>query len=140
MDADKVACIRKTWAQVIGAPEIVGRLFYSRLFAIAPEARGMFPADMRGQEKKLVDTLDFIVDHLDAFEDLLPVARDLAIRHVAYGTLPDHYPAVGSALVETLEQALGDGFTAEDRAAWIEAYTVLSDEMISAAYPDRAPA
>jgi nitric oxide dioxygenase len=33
-----------------------------------------------------------------------------------------HYDTVGTALLATLETALGDGFTAPVREAWAEAY------------------
>ena len=40
-----------------------------------------------------------------------PDRSDLARRHVAYGVQPEHYALVGSALLWTLEQGLGDEFT-----------------------------
>ena len=138
MNEDELGRIRRTWAKVIPAREIVGRIFYAKLFEIAPAVRPMFPGDMEGQEAKLVDTLDFIVDHLDDPDAMLPEARNLAIRHVAYGTVPDHYGAVGAALISTLEQALGPDFGDAEKAAWTTAFGGLAAEMIRAAYPESA--
>jgi nitric oxide dioxygenase len=45
----------------------------------------------------------------------------------------EHYAPVGAALIWTLEQGLGDAFTAETREAWIAAYTLLSGVMIAEA-------
>ena len=53
----------------------------------------------------------------------------MARRHVIYGVQPQHYDTVGAALLWTLEQGLGNGFTAEVRAAWTEAYGLLASAM-----------
>jgi hemoglobin-like flavoprotein len=44
-----------------------------------------------------------------------------------------HYDTVGAALIWTLEQGLGDDFTPEVQAAWLDVYTVLADTMKQAA-------
>lgn len=134
-----VARIRRTWSRVILSRQIVGTIFYSRLFALAPETRALFPASLDSQGRKLVETLGWIVDHIDDAETLLPQARALARRHVAYGVTAEHYPAVGAALLETLQAGLGDAFGEADAVAWREAYAFLSAEMIRAAYPEPAP-
>jgi nitric oxide dioxygenase len=45
----------------------------------------------------------------------------------------DLYVPVGSALLWTLEQGLGDAFTAETREAWATTYRVLAGTMMEAA-------
>ena len=132
--------IRRTWAKAAGGGEMVGTLFYARLFEIAPETRPMFDEDVSAQARKLMTTLNWIVDHLDAPETLEPQAAALAVRHVRYGVRADHYPAVGRALIETLETGLGGGFAPEDAAAWGRVYRGLSALMIEAAYPGPAKA
>ena len=86
------------------------------------------------QGRKLVETLGFIVDHLEDPDILLPAAQDLARAHVGYGVHKEQYASVGQALILTLKQLLGINFTAEDEAAWVSVYTTLSDQMIEAAY------
>ncbi|MEL6167495.1 MAG: globin domain-containing protein [Pseudomonadota bacterium] len=130
--------IRRNWAQAASAGEIVGRIFYTRLFEIAPSSRAMFGEDIEDQARKLLQTLNWIIDHLDQPETLKPAAESLAIRHVGYGVVADDYPAVGEALIDTLAKGLGDDFTAEDAAAWGRVYTTLSGIMTSAAYPEPA--
>jgi hemoglobin-like flavoprotein len=39
---------------------------------------------------------------------------------------------VGAALLWTLAQGLGEGFTAETEAAWVAAYTLLAETMQAA--------
>ena len=67
--------------------------------------------------------------------DRVPVAQQLAVRHVDYGVKAEDYESVGASLIRTLEKGLGDGFTPEVKDAWVGAYTVLSGVMIDAAYP-----
>jgi hemoglobin-like flavoprotein len=73
------------------------------------------------------------VRSLDNLEPMLDRIRALARRHVGYGVRDAHYASVGAALLWTLEQGLGDDFTAEVRDAWAAAYEVLSSTMMAAA-------
>ena len=133
MSSDVVR-IRKNWADAVAAHDILGSIFYDQLFSIAPETRDMFPPQMDDQGRKLVQTLSWIVDHLDQPDQLYSAAKSLAIRHVGYGVAPSQYAAVGTALIATLESGLGDSFSAEDRAAWEHVYGDLSSKMINMAY------
>ncbi len=134
VEMNDVARIRRTWAKAAASGELVGRIFYSNLFKFAPEARAMFPDVIDDQARKLLQTLNWIVDHLDDQDTLVPAAQNLAIRHVRYDVAPEHYPAVGEALIETLRQGLGEEFSEADEAAWLRVYALLSSVMISAAY------
>ncbi len=133
---DNTERVRTTWAQAILHREALAQTFYTLLFQRAPQVQPLFQNDMRAQGAKLVETLNFIVDHLDDGDSLLPAARDLAMRHVAYGATPEHYDAVGSALIEALSTLLGNAFDAETKAAWSETYNALAAEMVKSAYPD----
>lgn len=111
-------------------------LSYSNLFRLDPSTRSLFRSDLKQQGQKLVQTLGFIVDHLDVPNTLVPAAKELAVRHVDYGVVADHYASVGTALVKTLEQLLGREFSDEDQRAWIEVYGTLSSIMIKTAHAD----
>ncbi|MGB1234602.1 MAG: globin domain-containing protein [Planktomarina sp.] len=131
---DKVKRIRRSWAKAAADPVVMTQLFYSRLFQIAPETETLFHNDMAAQGAKLAETLGFVVDNIDDPDTLLPAARDLAIRHVAYGVTANHYTHVGAALLDTFQQAMGDDFSQEDHDAWAEAYTGLAKYMVDQAY------
>jgi nitric oxide dioxygenase len=111
-----------------------GRRFYDHLFAIAPQTRSLFVADLDRQATKLVDTLRTVADRLDAWTELVPVVEALALRHLAYGVRPEDYPPVGAALRRTFRDLLGDGFTPAHAAAWERVYGALEAQMIAAAY------
>lgn len=130
----KIEAVRRTWAVAASMPEETGHIFYANLFRIDPSVKPLFVNDIARQGRKLSETLDFIVDHLDDVGTLLPDARELAVRHLAYGVEAAHYDSVGAALIQTLRQLLGAHFTAEDEAAWTGVYGVLAKEMRATAY------
>jgi hemoglobin-like flavoprotein len=134
MTQDQIELVQQSFAKVAPISEQAAVLFYDRLFEIAPKVKSMFPADMTEQRKKLMATLAVVVNGLGNLESVLPAASALARRHVSYGAKAEHYPVVGAALLWTLEEGLGDGWTPEVAAAWATAYGMLSGFMISEAY------
>ncbi len=133
MTPDQISLIQSSFAKVAPIADQAATLFYGRLFEIAPEVKPLFKSDITEQGQKLMGTLAVVVQGLNALEAIVPVAEALARRHVDYGVKAAHYAPVGAALIWTLEQGLGDDFTPETRAAWVEAYTLLSSVMIAAA-------
>ena len=123
----QVDLIQASFAKVAPISDTAAALFYGRLFEIAPQVKPMFKGDMGEQGRKLMSTLAVV-----------PAAQALARRHVAYGVQEAHYAPVGAALLWTLEQGLGPDFTPDVKAAWAEAYGLLSGVMIAAA-ADAAP-
>ena len=94
--------------------------FYSRLFDAAPAVRPLFPADMRKQKAMLLSAL-------------VPTLHALGARHVGYGALPEHYPVVGSVLIESMAAIAGDAWTPEIEGAWSAAFNLIAGAMIEGA-------
>lgn len=129
----QIDLVQDSFAAVVPITDHAAAEFYRRLFELAPDTRPLFRNDMAEQGRKLFLTLATVVDALDRLDTIVPVARELAIRHVAYGARECHYAAVGSALIETLRVGLGPAFDSETEQAWTGAYAVLSDTMLAAA-------
>ena len=108
-------------------------LFYMRLFAIAPAARGLFPDDMSAQNDKFDSMLGDLVRLIDRPEDFADRVRDLGRRHRDYGAEPRHYALVEEALVWALARELGPAFTPHVEESWKSFYRSLSRTMIEAA-------
>jgi hemoglobin-like flavoprotein len=136
MTPQQVALVQASFAKVAPIAEQAAALFYGRLFETAPETRALFHGDMTIQGRKLMDAITMVVTNLGDLGAVVPVAQELAKRHVGYGVRPEHYAPVGAALLWTLQQGLGGDFTAEVGAAWATAYGALSGAMIAAAYPE----
>jgi hemoglobin-like flavoprotein len=130
MTSERRQLVIDSWKTLAPNGEQVGAIFYRRLFEIDPTLRPMFKsANLDEQIRKLTTMLDLIVHWLDVPEKLVPVLKQLGARHSGYGVHDDHYGKVGTALIGTLEEGLGDKFTPELRGAWTEAYLLISSLM-----------
>ena len=126
--------IKKSWNSLGKIdPLVVGDVFYSKLFFDNPELRKMFPEDMEGQYRKLVDMLNTIIARLERLDELKGDIVSMAKRHKNYGVKPHHYNLVGRALLWTLQKELGPEWNEDVRAAWINCYAILSGTMITVA-------
>lgn len=130
MTPERRQLVTDSWKQLAPNAALVGQIFYRRLFEIDPKLRPMFTASLLDEQiRKITTMLDLIVHWLDVPERLVPVLKQLGARHGTYGVLDEHYAKVGSALIATLEEGLGDKFTPELRGAWTEAYLLISSLM-----------
>jgi hemoglobin-like flavoprotein len=125
--------VQESFATIAPLADEVAKLFYRRLFELDPSLQPMFRTDMTEQRKKLMQMLTAAVKGLDRLEQLVPVVQDLGRRHARYGVTDAHYDTVAAALIWTLEQGLGAGFTEELKEAWVTVYTLLATTMKNAA-------
>ena len=70
-------------------------------------------------------------------ELLTDVLLELGKKHVDFGVQASMYPPMGRALIETIEELLGDKFTRETKEAWLEIFQALSYDMIRARNIDK---
>ncbi|MEP1442161.1 MAG: globin family protein [Hyphomicrobiales bacterium] len=134
MKTAQIDLVQASFKRVVPIADQAAEIFYARLFEIAPEVKPFFKGDMKAQGQKLMTTLGVVVNGLRNLDSILPAARNLAIGHVNYGVEAAHYQPVGEALIYTLEQGLGDDFDDDTKAAWLQAYALLSGFMIESAY------
>ncbi len=134
-DAEKTI-LRASLMRFDDEREAMAELFYANLFALSPNLRSMFGPDIAGQTQKTMLELSAIVALLDDTEACRNMIEDLALRHIEYGVLEEHYPKVGEALMRTIEQVFGTNFSQEYYATWRKAYSEMSRIMIAAAYPE----
>lgn len=134
MTTNNIELVKQSWALVAKMDmEIVGGLFYNRLFEIMPEIQPMFSrTTLPEQSKKLLTMLSYVIAKLDKLEDIIDEVKKLAQRHNKYGVKDEHYSAVGTALLWTLQKGLGEYWNDDVRVAWTEIYITLSGAMIAA--------
>ncbi|WP_373300491.1 globin domain-containing protein [Streptomyces chromofuscus] len=134
--------IRRTMATVAPVADKVTSYFYALLFVHHPELRPLFPAAMDAQRDRLLKALLTAAEHIDNTGVLVPYLQNLGRGHRKYGTEPAHYPAVGECLIGSLSRYAESVWSDETEAAWVRAYTTISQVMIDAAAADelRAPA
>ncbi len=132
MKVEQITLVQNTFDKVRPISEEAAKLFYNRLFQLAPSLESLFKGDMKTQGRMLMQILDYAVTGLDRLDTIAPTIQDLVKRHVGFGVRDEYYETVGEALLWTLEQGLGKNFTPDVKDAWTAAYKLLSDTMKSA--------
>ncbi|WP_202509983.1 globin domain-containing protein [Streptomyces sp. SID5643] len=134
--------IRRAMAEVAPVADKVTSYFYALLFVRHPDLRSLFPAAMDTQRDRLLRALLTAAEHIDNKEVLVDYLQNLGRGHRKYGTRAEHYPAVGECLIGALSKYAAGVWNTEMEAAWVRAYTTISQVMIDAAAADelRAPA
>lgn len=127
------ALIRESFERIRPLARPLSTLFYGRLFAYAPDLRPMFKGDIQEQGDKLMSMVNACVDGLGRMDELRPQLRELGLRHVSYGTRPEHYPIVTKALLWSLGQALEARFDPETKRAWTALMDEICREMLAGA-------
>ncbi|MGH3720011.1 MAG: globin domain-containing protein [Pseudonocardiaceae bacterium] len=135
-----VQLIRESYAQVQSRAEDVAQFFYAMLFAIAPDTRELFSANMQVQRSRFVRGLAHVVQNVDRPDELVPFLRQLGRDHRKFGVLAQHYDAMGTALVTALKQYAGPAWTLQVETAWRDAYGLVAKTMQEAAEAERGPA
>lgn len=124
--------VQESFKVVEKISDVAADIFYQRLFDIEPELRSLFSEDLREQKTKLMGALKVLVNTLDNPDKLIPILEDMGRKHKTYGVVEDHFVPVADALVWTLEEGLGAGFTEEVRHAWTALYSAIASIMIEA--------
>ena len=140
MNAEQIKLVQGSFEKVVPIADAAATLFYGRLFDLDPALESLFKGDMVEQGRKLMQMIGVAVKSLDRLEQVLPAVRGLGARHAGYGVREKDYVTVGRALIWALKKGLGDDFTPETEAAWVEVYVtlagVMKDAQATAAVPE----
>jgi len=120
------------------------------MFKLAPGAWTVFPwgkGNVSEEElfqnkeflafaKRFTEMLDMAIDMLGPDLELVEEQlTQIGVMHIGFGVMPEHYPLMGEALVEVLEQKLGkDIFSAKQKMAWQTTFTFMSTKMLQGAF------
>jgi NAD(P)H-flavin reductase/hemoglobin-like flavoprotein len=128
--------LKSSFARIAMHGDEVPLHFYSDLFLRHPETRPMFPVSMQAQRAHLVDALVRVVSSVDNADSLTAFLRDLGRGHRKFGTLAEHYDAVGASLLATFAHFSGEAWDADLEAEWRGAYGLIAEVMTAAAQED----
>lgn len=134
LDADTVSAIKASApALAIHGTEIV-RQMYTKLFE-QPAIRDLFNQSHQQGAEPQVQALALAVlayaRNIDKPSVLAQAVERVAQKHIGFGIQPEHYPAVGQALLGALQQVLGQAATPTLVAAWGKGYSFLADILMS---------
>lgn len=131
MNEQQIELINNSWDIVMQHPSPM-LAFYDRLFEIAPNTKHYFPDDITKQSEKLAYTVGFVVSNLERFDEIKGSIEDLGRFHNKLKIQPEHYMAVKTALIDTIESVMGDKYSKETGDAWDVALTAIATIMINA--------
>ena len=129
MTPRQIELVQESFTKVLPIAPAAAQMFYERLFALDPTLRPLFKGNLKDQGRMLMMMIAGAVRGLSNPPALVPVLKDLGARHVGYGVKEQHYDTVGSALIWTLQEGLGQEFSDEVCEAWVQAYQLLSSGM-----------
>lgn len=130
----KVELLRQSFDRIRIRKDEFASSFYDHLWTDNPEAKALFAnTDMKKQKKMLLASLVLIMENLRQPDLLSDTLKQLGARHVQYGTLGEHYPLFGAALLKTFKSYLGTEWTSEVEQAWVEAYDQITKIMLAGA-------
>ncbi|HVF97068.1 MAG TPA: globin domain-containing protein [Flavisolibacter sp.] len=133
MTKEEISLVKQSWKMVRDVPpQVIGDVFYTKLFLDAPGLRSLFTHSIGNQSEKLVGMLNVIVARLEHMDLLKKDVQALALRHQSYGVKTAHYDMVGNALLWTLEKAFGPEWNEPLAQAWLKCYTSLATVMLLA--------
>lgn len=123
--------IRGTFTLIVPISEEFSKKFYEYLWLDYPSSQVLFEnTNMSAQRKALIGSLDFIVKNLDNEKTLIPYLHEMGVRHVDYGTRPEHYEIVGSSLLKTLKYFFKRLCDEEVINIWTQAYALITKIML----------
>lgn len=110
--------IRENFAGLEPAGDLVGTLFYLKLFQLERSLRILFSGPLEPHGRRFMTALKIVMISLDQLDTLKPALKLLGTQYRGLGVRGRHYVAVARALIWTLEQSLETEFTREAKEAW----------------------
>ena len=125
-----ILLVQTSWNLVSEYSTDIIKLFYKYLFESAPEVKPMFKSDQSTQEKRMALMINTIVNSVDSLDEFRGSISQLAKSHTHMGVKREYFPLVVNALVNSVEEQYGKGFSSAHRKAWLKILTHISNIMI----------
>ena len=129
MNRRQISLVQASFKRIELVPELTADLFHRRLFLVAPSLQVHFDRDPEQRARAFLVLLRAVVEGLDRLDRLLPRLTSLARAYARRGITDHDYDAVGTALLWTVQQVLGDAHAHALATAWSETYDLLSGVM-----------
>ena len=110
--------IRESFLTLAPALDLVGQLFYLKLFRLDPAFRTRFGADPKTQGRKFMAAVKLGIISLNHDDGLAPILKLLGVRYRQMGLKVRDYRTMTKALIWTLERSLEKRFTRQAKDAW----------------------
>ena len=132
-DQEIIDLVRQSAVDIPQGSARLAKSFYDNLFAMVPEVRDMFSADIKPQQQRMADALLAVVQHLDEPGEVAEYLQRLGLQHrLELGVVPEHYPHVGRALVRAVSE-ISPTWSSSMSSAWVLVYQWITANMLAGA-------
>lgn len=136
LSPQQISLIKATVPLLETGGEALTRHFYQLMFSQYPEVRALFNQAHQAsgsQQRALANAVLMYARHIDKLDALGPLVGQIVNKHVSLQILPEHYPIVGSCLLQAIREVLGAEIATDAVIdAWAGAYGQLADILIGA--------
>ncbi|MEE9386871.1 MAG: methyl-accepting chemotaxis protein [Nannocystaceae bacterium] len=130
----EVEVLESSFAKLAPHADELVRRFYEELFERHPTVKPLFVGvSMPKQRQHLKAALILVVENLRNPGTLKHALHELGARHVAYGAVDAHYPAVTEVLLDVMKEVAGRSWTKKVHSAWADALTIVTNIMLEGA-------
>ncbi|MFL9831678.1 NO-inducible flavohemoprotein [Flavobacterium sp. ARAG 55.4] len=113
--------------------EVLTDYFYERMFRHHPELKSMFNMGNQAngrQKSALANAVLAYAENIDNPAVLIDVLKGIGSKHTSLNIQPEQYKIVGTHLIASIREVIGEPATDEILEAWTTAFYQLADIMI----------
>lgn len=128
-----ITIVKATAPLVAQNAENLTKHFYQRMFTHNPEVKALFNFARQAdgtQQKALANAIVAYASNIDNLGALQGAVKGIVNKHVSLQIKPEHYPIVGTNLLHSIKEVLGDVVTDEILQAWGDAYSFLANMLM----------
>lgn len=134
MNNNQKELIKATIPILQSSGEVLTDYFYKRMFKHNPELKSVFNMGNQSngkQKQALAGAVLAYAEHIDNPSVLINVLKGIGNKHVSLNIQADDYSIVGTHLIASIKEVLGEVATPELIEAWTTAYNELAEIMIN---------
>ena len=133
MNPHQKELIKATVPILRSSGEDLTNYFYARMFTHHPELRNMFNMGNQSngrQKSALANAVLAYAENIENPSVLIGVLKGIGTKHRSLNIQPDQYKIVGTQLIASIAEVVGEGATPEILEAWTTAFYQLAQIMI----------
>ncbi|QSB25353.1 NO-inducible flavohemoprotein [Flavobacterium sp. CLA17] len=133
MNVDQKELIKATIPILRSNGEDLTNYFYARMFKNHPELKNMFNMGNQANGKQKSALANAVLAYAENIEDpsvLIGVLRGIGTKHRSLNIQPEQYNIVGTQLIASIAEVVGEAATPEVLDAWTTAFFELAQIMI----------
>jgi nitric oxide dioxygenase len=134
MNASQKELIKATIPILKESGEVLTNYFYARMFTAHPELRNMFNMGNQAngrQKSALANAVLAYAENIENPSVLIGVLKGIGTKHRSLNIQPDQYKIIGTHLIASIGEVVGEAATQEILDAWTIAFFQLADIMIN---------